>query len=53
MKITCDFGVERFRIAAARLGKDIFVRTHLHTARIVVRIITKELFTETQAYSHR
>ena len=25
-------------IAAARLEKDIFVRTHLHTARIVVRI---------------
>ena len=37
-KITCDFGDERFRIAAARLEKDIFVRTHLHTARIVVRI---------------
>ena len=38
-KITCDFGDERFRIAAARLEKDIFVRTHLHTARLVVRII--------------
>ena len=25
-------------IAAARLEKDIFVRTHLHTARIVVRM---------------
>ena len=25
---------------AARLEKDIFVRTHLHTARIVVRIVT-------------
>ena len=37
-KITCDFGDERFRIAAARLEKDIFVRTHLHTARIVVRM---------------
>ena len=37
-KITCDFGDERFRIAAARLENDIFVRTHLHTARIVVRI---------------
>ena len=35
-KITCDFGDERFRIAAARLEKDIFVRTHFHTARIVV-----------------
>ena len=37
-KITCDFGDERFRIAAARLEKDIIVRTHLHTARIVVRM---------------
>ena len=37
-KITCDFGDERFRIAAARLEKDIFVRTHLHMARLVVRI---------------
>ena len=37
-KITCDFGDERFRIAAARLEKDISVRTRLHTARIVVRI---------------
>ena len=37
-KITCDFGDERFRIAAARLEKDIFVRTHLHTVRLVVRI---------------
>ena len=27
-KITCDFGDERFRIAVARLEKDIFVRTH-------------------------
>ena len=36
--MTCDFGDERFRIAAARLEKDIFVRTHLHTARIVVMI---------------
>ena len=41
MKITCDFGDERFRIAAARLEKDIFVRTHLHTARIVVRMATR------------
>ena len=39
-KISCNFGDERFRIAAARLEKDIFVRTHLHTARIVVRIIS-------------
>ena len=30
----------RIGIAAARLEKDIFVRTHLHTARIVVRIIS-------------
>ena len=37
-KITCDFGDERFRIAAALLEKNIFVRTHLHTARIIVRI---------------
>ena len=37
-KITCDFGDERFRIAAARLEKDIFVRTDLHTARIAVRM---------------
>ena len=35
-KINCDFGDERFRIAAARLEKDIFVRTHLHgTVRII------------------
>ena len=27
-KITCDFGDERFRIAVARLEKDIFVMTH-------------------------
>ena len=38
-KIICDFGDERFRIAAAGLEKDIFVRTHLHTARLVVRVI--------------
>ena len=38
-KITCDFGDERCRIAAARLEKDIFVRTHLHTCPIVVKII--------------
>ena len=37
-KITCDFGDERSRIAAARLEKDIFVRTHLHTSHIVVKI---------------
>ena len=37
-KITCDFGDERFRIAAAGLEKDKFVRTHLHTARLVVRM---------------
>ena len=38
-KITCDFGDERCRIAAARLEKDIFVRTHLHTSPIVVKIL--------------
>ena len=37
-KITCDVGAERCRIAAARLEKDIFVRTHLHTSPIVVKI---------------
>ena len=35
-KITCDFGDDRCRIATARPEKDIFVKTHLHTARIVV-----------------
>ena len=35
-KITCDFGDDRCRIASARLEKDIFVKTHLHTAHIVV-----------------
>ena len=35
-KITCDFGDDRCRIASARIEKDIFVKTHLHTARIVV-----------------
>ena len=29
---------------AARLEKDIFVRTHLHTVRIVVRIATYAFF---------
>ena len=38
-KITCDFGDDRCRIASARLEKDIFVKAHLHTARIVVYII--------------
>ena len=37
-KITCDFGDDRCRIASARLEKDIFVRTHLHTSTIVVKI---------------
>ena len=37
-KIICDFGDERFRIAAVRLENDISVRTNLHTVRIVVRI---------------
>ena len=36
--ITCDFGDDRCRIAAARLEKDIFVRTHMHTSPIVVKI---------------
>ena len=31
-KITCDFGDDHCRIASARLEKDIFVKTHLHTA---------------------
>ena len=35
-KITCDFGDDRCRIASARLEKDIFVKIHLHTDRIVV-----------------
>ena len=35
-KITCDFGDDHCRIASARLENDIFVKTHLHTARIVV-----------------
>ena len=36
-KIICDFGDDRCRIASARLEKDtIFVKTHLHMARIVV-----------------
>ena len=35
-KITCDFGDDRCRIAPALLENDIFVKTHLHTARIVV-----------------
>ena len=34
-KITWDLGDDRCRIAAARLEKDIFVKTHLHRARIV------------------
>ena len=35
-KITCDYGDDVCRIASARLEKDIFVKTHLHTARIVI-----------------
>ena len=35
-KITCDFGDDRCRIATELLEKDIFVKTHLHTAAIVV-----------------
>ena len=37
-KITCDFGDDRCGIASALLEKDIVVKTHLHTARIVVQI---------------
>ena len=37
-KITCDFGDEHCRIAAALLEKDIFVRTHLHTSPLVVKM---------------
>ena len=37
-KITCDFGDDRCRIATARLEKEIFVKTHLHTSPIVVNI---------------
>ena len=42
-KITCDFGDDRCRIASARLEKDIFVKTHLHTSPIVVKIINQDL----------
>ena len=38
-KITWDFGDDRCRIASARLEKDIFVKTHLHTSPIVVKIL--------------
>ena len=41
MKITCDFGYDRCRIAPARLEKDIFVKTHLNTSPIVVKIFNK------------
>ena len=37
-KITCDFCDDRCRIAPARLEKNIFVKTHLHTSPIVVKI---------------
>ena len=40
-KITCDFGDDRCRIAAARLEKDIFVRTDFRDSPpIVVKIST-------------
>ena len=39
-KITCDFGYDHCPIAPAWLEKDIFVRNHLHTARIVVVLIS-------------
>ena len=39
VKITCDVGDDRCRIASARLEKDIFVKTHLHTSPIVVKKI--------------
>ena len=35
-KATSHFGDDRCRIAPARLENGIFVKTHLHTARIVV-----------------
>ena len=34
--ITCDFGDDRCRIAAARLEKDIFVRTDFRTSPPIV-----------------
>ena len=37
-KITCDLGDDRCRIAPARLEKDIFAKTHLHTSPIVVKL---------------
>ena len=37
-KITCDFCDDWCRIASARLEKDIFVKNHLHTSPIVVKI---------------
>ena len=41
-KITCDFGDDRCRIAAARLENDIFVRTDFRDSPpIVVKIIMK------------
>ena len=41
-KITCDFGDDRCRIVSARLEKDIFMKTRLHTSPIVVMILTLE-----------
>ena len=38
-KITCDLGHDRCRIASARLEKGIFVKTHLHTSPIVVKML--------------
>ena len=37
-KISRDFGDDRCRFASARLEKDIFVKNHLHTSPIVVKI---------------
>ena len=34
--ITCDFGDDRYRIAAARLEKDIFVRTDFRDRPAIV-----------------
>ena len=37
-KITCDVCDDRCRIVPARLGNDIFVKTHLHTSPIVIKM---------------
>ena len=47
-KITCDFGDDRCRIASARIEKDIFVKTRLHTSPIVENILLQG-----ERYFHR